>query len=138
MKIGFTCGVFDLFHAGHVMMLNECKKHCDYLIVAINTATNFDKKINSNKNSPIFSIEDRVLILKSCKYVDKVLKYSSESELVKIIEEEQIDVRFLGDDYIGKPITMSHKIIEIKYINRDHGKSSSGYIRQILKKYENI
>ena len=138
MKIGFTCGVFDLFHAGHVLMLKECKENCDYLIVALNTAINFNEVINKNKNRPIFSIDDRELILKSCKYIDKVIRYSSEDELKIIIDQENINIRFLGADYIDKLITESNKITEIKYINRDHGKSTSNYIKQILKKYDNL
>ena len=138
MKTGFTCGVFDLFHAGHVLMLKECKENCDYLIVAVNSATSFNSEINVNKNIPIFSIEEREMILKSCKYVDKVIIYSNEQELINIMEVEKINIRFLGADYIDKLITESNKITEIKYINRDHGKSTSNYIKQILKKYDNL
>jgi glycerol-3-phosphate cytidylyltransferase len=138
MKTGFACGVFDLFHAGHVLMFRDCKIHCDYLVVAINSATNFDVVINKNKNYPIFSVEDRELILNSCKYIDKVVRYESEEELKLIMDKENIDIRFLGSDYIDKPITLSNKIMEIKYINRDHGKSTSGFIKQILNRHENL
>jgi len=138
LKIGFTCGVFDLFHAGHVLMLKECKEYCDYLIVAINSAIIFNPEINLNKNTPIFSIKEREMILNSCKYIDKVIIYSSEEELISIMEQEHIDIRFLGDDYNGKHITESNKKIEIKYINRDHGRSTSGYINTILSKYANL
>lgn len=135
MKTGFTCGVFDLFHAGHVLMLKECKEKCDYLIVAVNRATSFNSEINVNKNIPIFSIEEREMILKSCKYVDKVIIYSTEQELINIMEVEKINIRFLGNDYNGKKITESNKKIELIYINRDHGLSTSGYINKILRKY---
>lgn len=138
MKIGFACGVFDLYHAGHVLMFKECKKHCDYLIVAVNDASNINQIINKNKNTPIFSIDDREFLLRSCKYIDKVIRYSSEEELKKLIDQEKISIRFLGTDYIAKPITEGSKVIEIKYINRDHGKSTSSYIKQIIKKYVNI
>jgi glycerol-3-phosphate cytidylyltransferase len=127
MKIGFTCGVFDLFHAGHVLMLQECKEHCDYLIVALNRAENISEKINPNKKKPIFSIEERVLIMDSCKYVDEVLTYNSEEELLEILKNKKIDIRFLGDDYKGKPITGADLNIEIYYTNRSHGLSTSLY-----------
>jgi glycerol-3-phosphate cytidylyltransferase len=127
MKIGFTCGVFDLFHAGHVLMLQECKAHCDYLIVALNRAENISEKINPNKKKPIFSIEERVLIMDSCKYVDEVLTYNSEEELLEILKNKKIDIRFLGDDYKGKPITGADLNIEIYYTNRSHGLSTSLY-----------
>ena len=127
MKIGFTCGVFDLFHAGHVLMLQECKEHCDYLIVALNRAENISEKINPNKKKPIFSIEERVLIMDSCKYVDEVLTYNSEEELLEILKNKKIDTRFLGDDYKGKSITGADLNIEIYYTNRSHGLSTSLY-----------
>jgi glycerol-3-phosphate cytidylyltransferase len=127
MKIGFTCGVFDLFHAGHVLMLQECKEHCDYLIVALNRAENISEKINPNKKKPIFSIEERVLIMDSCKYVDEVLTYNSEEELLEILKNKKIDIRFLGDDYKGKPITGADLNIDIYYTNRSHGLSTSLY-----------
>jgi glycerol-3-phosphate cytidylyltransferase len=127
MKIGFTCGVFDLFHAGHVLMLQECKEHCDYLIVALNRAENISEKINPNKKKPIFTIEERVLIMDSCKYVDEVLTYNSEDELLEILKNKKIDIRFLGDDYKGKPITGADLNIEIYYTNRSHGLSTSLY-----------
>lgn len=127
MKIGFTCGVFDLFHAGHVLMLQECKEHCDYLIVALNRAENISEKINPNKKKPIFSIEERVLIMDSCKYVDEVLTYNSEEELLEILKNKKIHIRFLGDDYKGKPITGADLNIEIYYTNRSHGLSTSLY-----------
>jgi glycerol-3-phosphate cytidylyltransferase len=127
MKIGFTCGVFDLFHAGHVLMLKECKEHCDYFIVALNRAENISEKINPNKKKPIFTIEERVLIMDSCKYVNEVITYNSEEELLEILKNKKIDIRFLGDDYKGKPITGADLNIEIYYTNRSHGLSTSLY-----------
>ena len=66
---GFVCGVFDMYHAGHVMMLKECRENCDYLILALNKAENIDGNINPSKKLPLFSIEERVMIMGSCKYV---------------------------------------------------------------------
>lgn len=125
MKIGFACGVFDLFHAGHVLMLKECKENCDFLIVALNKAENISGEINPGKKPPIFSIDQRKLIVESCKYVDKVIIYNSEEELLKILETEGISVRFLGEDYRGKKITGEHLQIPIYYIDRSHGFSTS-------------
>ncbi|MCZ8286310.1 MAG: adenylyltransferase/cytidyltransferase family protein, partial [Bacteroidia bacterium] len=98
MKIGFACGVFDLFHAGHVLMLKECKEHCDYLIVALNKAENISAAINPGKKKPLFTIEERTLIMASCRYVDEVLAYNSEEELLDIMKSKKIDIRFLGED----------------------------------------
>ncbi len=134
MKVGFACGVFDLFHAGHVLMLQECKQHCDYLIVAINKAENIDYGINPNKKKPIYNFEERKLIMESCKFVDEILEYNSEEELENILRTKKIDLRFLGDDYKGKPITAENLTIKIYYIDRSHGKSTSDYRKRILEK----
>jgi glycerol-3-phosphate cytidylyltransferase len=131
MKIGFTCGVFDLFHAGHVLMLKECKEHCDYLIVALNKAENISHEINPGKQKPVFSIEERVLIMKSCRYVDEVITYNSEDELLNILKTKNISIRFLGEDYKGKTITGQNLNIEIYYTDRSHGLSSSNYRKLI-------
>jgi glycerol-3-phosphate cytidylyltransferase len=131
MKIGFACGVFDLFHAGHVMMLEECKEHCEYLIVAVNAAENIDASINPNKRAPVYSLDERVMIMKSIKYVDRVLIYRSESELLQIMKENKIDVRFLGDDYRDRPITGSELNIPIYYTNRSHGLSTTEYRKRL-------
>lgn len=132
MKRGFACGVFDLFHAGHVLMLKECKEHCDYLIVALNKAENISAAINPGKKKPLFTIEERKLIMASCRYVDEVLVYNSEEELLEIMKSKNIDVRFLGEDYKGKPITGDDLGVEIYYTNRGHGLSTSLYREKFL------
>jgi len=127
MKIGFACGVFDLFHAGHVLMLQECKANCDYLIVALNRAENISEKINPGKQKPIFSIEERVLIMKACRFVDEVITYNTEDELLEILKTKNINIRFLGEDYRGKAITGSELNMELYYTDRSHGLSTSLY-----------
>lgn len=127
MKIGFACGVFDLFHAGHVLMLQECKANCDYLIVALNRAENISEKINPGKQKPIFSIKERVLIMNSCRYVDEVITYNTEEELLDILKTKNISIRFLGEDYRGKTITGSELNMELYYTDRSHGLSTSLY-----------
>lgn len=131
MKRGFACGVFDLYHAGHALMLKDCKEHCDYLIVALNQAIN----LPDEKNSPVYSIEERKIILESCKYVDEVITYSNENELTDILTNNKIDIRFLGDDYKHNKKTITHPelVNEIYFINRDHGFSSSQIRNKINK-----
>lgn len=133
MKRGFVCGVFDLYHAGHVLMLQECKSQCDYLIVALNEARNIDKSINPNKIAPLFNIEERRMIMESCRFVDQVLVYNSEEELYKLIQDLKPEVRFLGDDYKGKKITGADLGIPIYYTDRSHGLSTSDYKKKLLK-----
>lgn len=127
MRVGFTCGVFDLFHAGHVLMLEECRANCDYLIVALNRAENISETINPGKQKPVFTIAERKLIMAACRYVDEVLEYNSEEELLNILRSRKIDVRFLGDDYRGRPITGQDLNIAIHYTDRSHGLSTSLY-----------
>jgi glycerol-3-phosphate cytidylyltransferase len=136
MKRGFTCGVFDLFHAGHVLMLKECKEHCDYLIVALNRAENISEKINPGKKKPVYSLEERKLIMQSCRFVDEVMEYGSEEELLEILRSKKIDIRFLGQDYKGKPITGDDLNIELYYTDRNHGLSTSLYREKIKKAAE--
>ncbi len=130
-KIGFACGVFDLFHAGHVLMLKECKEHCDFLIVAINQARDISAEINPEKNKPLFSFEERAMIMKNSRYVDEVISYSSEEELLYLLTNLPLDLRFLGDDYRGRPITGPDLNINIYYCDRSHGWSSSLFRKRL-------
>lgn len=132
MKKGFVCGVFDMYHAGHVLMLKECKDNCDYLVVALNKAENIDYSINPDKIPPLYSIEEREMIMKSCTFVDEVLLYNSEEELYDLMKGLNLSVRFLGDDYKGKPITGADLNIPIYYTDRSHGLSTSKYKKALF------
>ncbi len=132
-KVGFVCGVFDLFHIGHVWMLKQCRAQCDYLLVAVNECTNVDYTINPDKNPPIFSAQNRKEMLENSIYVDEVITYNSEDDLLDILTNRNIAIRFLGDDYIGRKITGSKLNIKIHYIDRSHGFSSSKLRETILQ-----
>lgn len=132
MKKGFICGVFDLFHYGHILALRECRSYCDHLTVAVNKAENIDKKINPDKKPPIFPAEHRVELLKECKLVDDVLVYNSEEELMDLLRSGKYEVRFLGDDYKGKSITGTNLTPEIYYLDRSHGMSSSSFKNKLV------
>lgn len=136
MNIGFACGVFDLFHIGHVMMLKECRENCDFLIVALNKSDNFSNEINPGKSKPIFSIEERIEIVKSCRFVDEVVVYNSEEELYELLKTKNITIRFLGDDYRNRKITGEDLNIPLYYINREHGFSTSKILNKIIQKYK--
>lgn len=133
MKRGFACGIFDLFHAGHVRMLKECKEHCEHLIVALNKA----EHLPATKNKPMFSLEERIEIVKACKYVDEVVTYNGEEELYELMKKLNLQVRFLGEDYKGRPITGADLNIPIYYTDRSHGLSTSSLIRRIADLYKN-
>ena len=97
--IGFTCSAFDLFHAGHVTMLAECKQHCDYLIVGLQVDP---KKDRPEKNSPVQSVYERYVQLRGCIYVDEIIPYETEQDLENLLAIEDIHVRFLGKEYENK------------------------------------
>lgn len=126
MKIGITCSCFDLFHAGHVKMLEEAKKHCDYLIVAFQTDPTIDRP---DKNKPIQSLVERYIQLNGCKYVDKIVPYQSEEELEEIFMSFDLDVRFIGIEYENIDFTAKRICedlnIDIHYNKRNHNFSST-------------
>lgn len=134
MTRGFACGVFDLYHPGHVLMLEECKRHCEHLTIAVNRAEFFSDEINPGKRKPFFTAEERKMILDSTRFVDETLFYSTEVELTDIMRAGNFDVRFLGDDYEGKPITAKEAIPKIIFLDRSHGYSTSGIVKRIVSR----
>ena len=124
MRIGVIAGNFDVIHPGYIHMFNECKKYCNYLIVLLHEDPTNERP---EKLKPILSVRERLLILYSLKQVNSVITYKTEAELYMILEEMNPDVRFLGDDYIGKPFTGDDLDISIHYLNRDHGWSTTKY-----------
>lgn len=123
MKKGITFGAFDLFHAGHILMLEEAKTVCDHLIVAIQTDPSLDREA---KNSPVQSLEEREIQVSACRYVDEVIIYDREADLLKMLDTLEWDVRILGDEYKDKEFTGRDKYLEKCYFNkRPHSFSSS-------------
>jgi glycerol-3-phosphate cytidylyltransferase len=126
MIIGFTCGAFDLFHAGHNIFLRDAKRHCDHLIVGLHTDPTIDRP---EKNKPIQTIYERYVQLKNCSWVDDIIPYDTEADLLNLLATNTINVRFLGSDYVDKTFT-GDKLCEalnirIIYLLRYHTFSSS-------------
>ena len=125
-KIGFTCSCFDLFHAGHIGMLEEVKKHCEHLIVGLQTDPSIDRP---EKNKPIQSLIERQIQLRACKFVDEIIVYETEKDLKTILKTIPIDVRFVGQEYTLENFTgkklCKKKGIRIRYNKRMHDFSSS-------------
>ena len=129
MKKGITFGAFDLFHAGHVLMLKEAREVCDHLIVAIQTDPSLDR---DTKNSPVQSIEEREIQIWGCRYVDEVLIYEREEDLLNILDTVNWDVRILGDEYKDKDFTGKEKYLHKCYFNeRPHSFSTSELRRRV-------
>jgi glycerol-3-phosphate cytidylyltransferase len=134
MTIGFTCSTFDLFHAGHMMMLKEAKTQCDYLIVGLQTDPTIDRP--DTKNKPIQSLFERFVQLSSCKYVDEIIPYSTEKELMDILLSYPINVRIIGEEYKDKHFTGRELDLEIYYNSRKHSFSSTN-LRKRVQEMEN-
>jgi len=130
MSVGIIAGNFDVIHPGYIHMFNEIKKHCDHLIVLLHTDPTVERP---EKCKPILSTEERVSVLHSLKQVDEIVEYTLESELYSYLLDNyhHISLRFLGDDYIDKSFTGDNLPIEIHYINRDHGWSTTKFKKLI-------
>jgi glycerol-3-phosphate cytidylyltransferase len=127
MKIGFNCSSFDLFHCGHVTMLKKEKELCDYLKVALQVDPTIDRP--GIKNKPIQSVYERYVQIQACKYVDEILVYETEQDLLNLLQTQDIHIRFLGDEYkekdfTGKQFCIDHGI-ELYYHSRKHPFSST-------------
>jgi glycerol-3-phosphate cytidylyltransferase len=134
MRVGFTCSTFDLLHAGHVAMLAEAKKQCDYLIVGLQNDPTLDRP---EKNAPVQSVVERQMQLKGCKYVDEIWVYNTERDLEDLLLMLDIDVRILGVEYENKEFTgreICHKRdIELYFNGRDHSFSSSNLRKRVAE-----
>lgn len=128
MLRGFTCGALDLLHAGHILMLKECKEQCNYLVVGLQTDPSIDRP---EKHKPIETIEERWIRLKGCKYVDEIIIYNTENDLYSLLKKVKPDIRFLGIDHKDKPFTGDDLNIKIVWNSRNHNYSSSNLIERI-------
>lgn len=135
MKVGFTCGSFDLLHPGHVTMLEICKDNCDCLIVGLHTDPTIDRPL---KNKPIQTVYERYVQLNSLRCVDRIIPYDTERDLENLLSVEPIDIRFIGEDYFHSNTitgiqTCEKRGIEIFFVERKHDWSSS----ELRKRVEN-
>lgn len=132
MRIGLTASTFDLLHAGHVSMLREAKSQCDYLIAALQVDPSLDR---SDKNPPVQTIVERQAQLHAVKYIDEVIIYCTERDLLDIINMYPIDVRILGEEYRLKDFTgkdeCRNRGIQIYFNKRDHRFSSSDLRKRV-------
>lgn len=133
-KIGITFSTFDLLHAGHIAMLSEAKNHCDYLICGLQTDPTIDRA--DTKNKPIQSIVERQIQLAACRYVDEVVVYETEQDLVDLLLILPVDVRILGVEYSNKPFSGEYECqvrdIDIVFNRRDHSFSSSSLRKRVV------
>ena len=136
--IGITCSTFDLLHAGHIIMLEECKKYCDYLICALQVDPSIDRP---EKNKPIQSLVERYIQLDAVSHVDKIIPYNNEEELETIFSSLDLDVRIIGEEYKDKKFTAKNTCqkrgIKLIYNKRDHDFSTSSLRERIYTQESN-
>jgi glycerol-3-phosphate cytidylyltransferase len=131
-RVGIVASCFDLFHAGHILMLTEAKENCDRLVVALQSDPTIDRP---EKNKPIQGMYERYLQVDSCEYVDHVIPYDTEADLYNLLASFDWSVRFLGEDYIDRrDFTGSDLGIPIHYCSRRHDYSSSNLRQKIAGK----
>ena len=132
MIVGFTASTFDLLHAGHVSMLREAKNQCDYLICGLQVDPSIDRP---EKNSPVQTLVERYTQLTAIKYVDEIIPYQTEDDLLDILNMVDIDVRIIGAEYKDTSFTgratCAKRGIEIYFNKRDHRFSTSDLRRRV-------
>ena len=131
-RIGITFSAFDLLHAGHIKMLEEAKRQCDYLICGLQTDPTLDRP---EKNKPTQTVVERYIQLKGCKFVDEIVPYATEQDLEDILRSFKIDIRIIGDEYADKDFTgrkyCEEKGIDFYFNTRDHRFSSSSLRKEV-------
>ncbi|MEI7675050.1 MAG: pantoate--beta-alanine ligase [bacterium] len=132
-RIGFVASAFDLLHAGHVLMLKDARSQCDYLIAGLHVNPNIER---SSKNSPIQSLYERTVQLEGCKYIDEIVVYETEDELVDILKTKNINLRILGSEYENTKFTGYELDMNLYFHNRNHSYSSSELRKRINIMYE--
>jgi glycerol-3-phosphate cytidylyltransferase len=135
MKVGITFSAFDLLHAGHIKMLEEAKRNCDYLICGLQTDPSIDRP---EKNKPVQTVVERYIQLKACKHVDEIVPYATEQDLEDILRAFKIDVRIVGEEYkevnfTGRTLCEENGI-DLYFNKRNHRFSSSGLRREVVNK----
>jgi glycerol-3-phosphate cytidylyltransferase len=135
LRIGITFSAFDLLHAGHIKMLEESKRQCDYLIVGLQTDPTIDRP---DKNKPTQSVVERYIQLKGCRFVDEIVPYTTEQDLDDILRAFKIDVRIVGVEYKDTNFTgrayCEEKGIDLYFNRRDHRFSSSSLRKEVANK----
>lgn len=132
LKVGIVFSTFDLLHAGHVGMLREAKNNCDYLICGLQSNPQIDRK---EKNAPVQTLVERYAQLNAIKFVDEIVPYETESDVIDILELFDLDIRFLGEEYREKEFTgkdiCRKRGIQLYFNKRDHRFSSSGLRKRV-------
>ena len=127
---GFIAGNFDVIHPGYIKTFKECKENCDHFTILLHSDPTIERP---HKLKPILSVDERIEVLSSIKFIDDIKVYTYEKELIKLLKDNKFNIRFLGDDYIGKTFTGIELDIHIYYLSRDHGWSTTKFKKRIAE-----
>ena len=130
MNKGVIAGNFDVIHPGYIKTFKECKENCDHFTILLHSDPTIERP---NKLKPILSVDERIEVLSSIKYIDDIKVYTYEEELIKLLKDNKFNIRFLGDDYIGKSFTGIELNIDIHYLKRNHGWSTTRFKKLIAE-----
>ena len=127
---GFTAGNFDVIHPGYIKLFKECFENCNHFTIFLHSDPSIERP---SKLKPILTLEERIEILESIRYISEIKTYTYESELYQLIKKGNYNIRFLGDDYKNKKYTGDDLDIKIHFLNRDHGWSTTKFKTLISK-----
>lgn len=135
MIVALTASTFDLLHAGHIAMLREAKAQCDHLICALQVDPSIDRP---EKNSPVQTLVERHAQLAAVNYVDEIIPYCTEDDLLDILNMYPINIRILGEEYRDKDFTGKDECrkrgIQLYFNKREHRFSSSDLRKRVALK----
>ena len=134
MVKGLIAGNFDVIHPGYIKTFKVCKENCDHFTVLLHSDPTIERP---NKLKPILSVDERIEILNSIKYIDDIKVYTYENELIELLKNGEFNIRFLGDDYVGKSFTGNKLNIDIHYLSRSHGWSTTKFKKLIARTIKN-
>ena len=129
---GVIAGNFDVIHPGYIKTFKDCKENCDHFTILLHSDPTIERP---TKLKPVLTVDERMEVLFSIKYIDQIKVYTYENELIKLLKNGEFNVRFLGDDYVDKDFTGSSLNIPIHYISRDHGWSTTKFKNLLVNSF---
>lgn len=131
-RTGFVCSSFDIIHPGYILLLKEAKSLCDKVIVGLHSDPSIER---SWKNSPVQSLEERKIVLEAISYVDGIVVYDTEKDLLGLLTTINPDVRILGTDYKHKESFTGKELnIPVHFHERNHNWSTTNLKKRIIEK----
>jgi len=127
-EIGIIAGNFDVLHPGYLKMFQEIENHCEKLFILLHDDPTIERP---HKKKPILSVNERREMLKQFTWHHTILTYNTEEELLFLIKSIDPDIRFLGNDYVGKDYTGRELDIPVHWIDRSHGWSTTKFKQAI-------